>query len=105
MMRRASTMGIVLALLAFGTPPPVHAQPDARNVLIYRPTTKVSQLSLSEKEVRLLELPSKIKTVDSFDPAVVKITTELHFAHFTQADPARPRASAPTVTNTRTARV
>lgn len=77
--RTAGTIGIVLAFLAVWAIPPAHAQNDTRNVLIYRPTTKSSQLSLSEKEVRLLELPAKIKTVDSFDPAVVRITTVENF--------------------------
>ncbi|MBI3860503.1 MAG: pilus assembly protein N-terminal domain-containing protein [Planctomycetia bacterium] len=78
-MRRAGTIGIVLAFLMCWAAPAAQAQPDSRNVLVYRPTTKTSQLSLSEKEVRLLELSAKIRTVDSFDPAVVRITTVENF--------------------------
>ncbi len=52
---------------------------DAPHPLIYRPFTRNSQLSITEKEVRLLELPAKIKTVDGFDPTVIKIDTVDNF--------------------------
>ncbi|HEY3964128.1 MAG TPA: pilus assembly protein N-terminal domain-containing protein [Planctomycetaceae bacterium] len=79
LMRRAGTIGFVLAFLACCAPPRAQAQPDPRNVLIYRPMARSSQLSISEKEVRLLELPAKIHSVDSFDPAIVRITTVENF--------------------------
>src|SRR4029077_3722321 len=77
--RLASTTGIVLALFAFWATPPVSAQNDTQNVLIYRPTARHSQLSMTEKESRLIELPTRIKTVDGFVPAIVKITTVDNF--------------------------
>jgi len=77
--RHASTAGIVLALFAFWVTPPAWAQNDTQNVLIYRPTARHSQLSITEKESRLIELPARIKTVDGFDPAIVKITTVDNF--------------------------
>jgi pilus assembly protein CpaC len=82
--RHASTYGIVLALFACWATPPAWAQApagqnDTQNVLIYRPTGRHTQLSMTEKEARLIELPARIKTVDGFDPAIVKITTVDNF--------------------------
>jgi pilus assembly protein CpaC len=77
--RCASTVGIVLALVAFCWTTSAQAQNDARNALVFRATGKNTQLTLTEKEARLLELPDRIKTVDGFDPAIVKITTVDNF--------------------------
>src|SRR5579863_1238283 len=55
-------------------PAPADAAADeALHPLIFRPTAKNSQLSITEKEVRLIELPARIQTVDGFDPTIIKI--------------------------------
>ncbi len=77
--RYASTMGFVLALLSCWSASEAFAQGEARNALIFRVNAKNSQLTLTEKDARLLELPARIKTVDGFDPATVKITTVDNF--------------------------
>ena len=77
--RYASTLGCVLALFSFWSAAGAQAQSEAHNALIYRVTAKTSQLTLTEREARLLELPARIKTVDGFDPAIVKITTVDNF--------------------------
>src|SRR5262245_47114872 len=77
--RSASTVGFVLALFSSWCASGAFAQDEARNAMIYRVATKNSQLTITEKEARLLELPARIKTVDGFDPAIVKITTVNNF--------------------------
>jgi pilus assembly protein CpaC len=77
--RYASTFGCVLALLTIWCSPGAEAQTEVHNALIYRATAKTSQLTLTEKEARLLELPARIRTVDGFDPSIVKITTVDNF--------------------------
>src|SRR5436190_21989180 len=87
----ANASGIVLALLLTAwaacearaqDPRPqdaqaqdAQAQNDGPHPLVYRPSAKNSQLSLTEKEVRLLELPARIKSVDGFDPTIIRIDT------------------------------
>src|SRR5436853_33020 len=90
----AGKLGIVLALLTTWAacdalaqePRPqdapaqeAQAQNDGPHPLVYRPATKDSQLSLTEKEVRLLELPARIKSVDGFDPTIIRIDTVENF--------------------------
>src|SRR5580704_8346298 len=78
--RRATTWGIVVAVLASSfAARDAHAQDDASHPLVFRPSARTSQLSLTEKEVRLLELPAKIKTVDGFDPTILRIDTVENF--------------------------
>jgi pilus assembly protein CpaC len=77
--RYASTLGCVLALLSSWGAGTAIAQGESRNALIYRVNAKNSQLTLTEKDARLLELPARIKTVDGFDPGIVKITTVDNF--------------------------
>jgi len=77
--RYASTFGFVLAFLSSWNASNVFAEGDSPNVLIFRVNAKNSQLTLTEKDARLLELPARIKTVDGFDPAIVKITTVDNF--------------------------
>jgi pilus assembly protein CpaC len=77
--RYASTIGFVLALLCSAGAGEVFAQAETRNALIFRVNARNSQLTLTEKDARLLELPARIKTVDGFDPAIVKITTVDNF--------------------------
>ncbi len=77
--RYASTFGCVLALFSCWCAPGAEAQTEVHNALVYRATAKTSQLTLTEKEARLLELPARIRTVDGFDPAIVKITTVENF--------------------------
>lgn len=77
--RYASTVGFVLALLSSWSAREAGAQDEARNALVFRVNAKNSQLTLTEKDARLLELPARIKTVDGFDPAIVKITTVDNF--------------------------
>src|SRR5579872_1859022 len=72
--RRAGTWGIVLALFISWVARDACAQTEA-HPLVFRPSGRNSQFSLTEREVRLLELPAKIKTVDGFDPTIVKIDT------------------------------
>jgi pilus assembly protein CpaC len=76
----ARTTGSVLAFVIVCCAAQAFAQNEPpRNSLIYRVTAKNVQLTLTEKESRLLELPNRIKTVDGFDPAIVKITTVDNF--------------------------
>lgn len=77
--RTACTIVFVLALLAFSCQTEARAQHDARNHLVYRVSSRNAQLTLTEKDARLLELPARIKTVDGFDPSIVKITTVDNF--------------------------
>src|SRR5262245_43491968 len=77
--RSASTVGFVLALFSSWCASSAFAQDEARNAMVYRVANKTSQLTITEKEARLLELPARIKTVDGFDPAIVKITTVNNF--------------------------
>jgi pilus assembly protein CpaC len=55
------------------------APDDGPHPLVYRPSARNSQLSLAEKEVRLLELPARIHSVDGFDPTIIKIDTVDNF--------------------------
>jgi pilus assembly protein CpaC len=55
------------------------AQDNAPHPLVFRPSARNSQLSITEKEVRLLELPARIRSVDGFDPTIVKIDTVNNF--------------------------
>jgi pilus assembly protein CpaC len=66
---------------------PASAQDDARNALIFQVQTKQTSLSLIEKSSRVISLTNRIKTVDGFDPAVVKVTT--------LSDPQRPEVNDP----------
>src|SRR5258708_40098583 len=75
----ARTTGSVLAFVIAWCAAAAFAQDEPRNSLIFRVTAKNVQLTLTEKESRLLELPNRIKTVDGFDPAIVKITTVDNF--------------------------
>lgn len=62
--------------------PPGGAQNSAANEphpLVFRPAGRNSQVSLTEKEVRLLELPARIRSVDGFDPTIIKIDTVDNF--------------------------
>ncbi len=77
--RLASTAGIVLAFFCSWCATGAEAQAEVHNALVYRVTAKNSQLTITEKEARLLELPARIKTVDGFDPSIVKITTVDNF--------------------------
>jgi pilus assembly protein CpaC len=72
-------VGFVLALFSSWCASSAFAQDEARNAMVYRVGSKTSQLTITEKEARLLELPARIKTVDGFDPAIVKITTVNNF--------------------------
>jgi pilus assembly protein CpaC len=75
----ARTTGSVLAFVIAWCAAQAFAQNEPRNSLIFRVTAKNVQLTLTEKESRLLELPNRIKTVDGFDPQIVKITTVDNF--------------------------
>lgn len=77
--RCTGSFGILLAVLTLSTAAPARAEDDSRNALIFRVATRNSQLSLTEREARLLELPARIKTVDRFDPKILKITTVDNF--------------------------
>lgn len=91
--RTGSACAVLLAVLAAATGEHVAAQtpqaqsapaqsvqgPAAKNVLVFHVSEKTTQLSLTEKESRLLELDARIKAVDGFDPAVLKITTVDNF--------------------------
>lgn len=56
--------------------PCVFAQTEsAPNPLVVSVTSRTSQVALTEKESRLLQLKARIRTVDGFDPAIIKITT------------------------------
>ena len=77
--RCAGATGVALALFVAGTPHEARAQNETRNSLVFRAAAKNSQLTLTEKEARLLELPDRIKSVDGFDPSIVKITTVDNF--------------------------
>ena len=77
--RHAGTWGIVLALLASAASRDAFAQNDAPHPLVFRPSARNSQFTITEREVRLLELPAKIKTVDGFDPKIVQIDTVENF--------------------------
>ena len=87
-------LGCVLALLSSWSAREACAQGEARNALIFRVNAKNSQLTLTEKDARLLELPARIKTVDGFDPAIVKITTVDNF-HQVRVLAVTPGFSAP----------
>ena len=78
-MTQGIVCGIVLALLATWTAGEARAQNDGQHHLVYRPAARNSQLTLTEKEVRLLELPVKIRSVDGFDPTIIKIDTVENF--------------------------
>ena len=70
--RSASTLGCVLALFSFWCTPGAQAQGEPHNALVYRVTNKVSQLTLVEREARLLELPARTpggRNVDRDHPA------------------------------------
>ena len=75
----ARTTGSVLAIFLAWCAAAAQAQDEPRNVLVFRVTAKNVQLTLTEKESRLLELPNRIKSVDGFDPSIVKITTVDNF--------------------------
>src|SRR6266576_804038 len=77
--RYASAAGIVLAFFSSWWTSGAAAQAEVHNALVFRVTARNSQLTMTEKEARLLELPARIKTVDGFDPAIVKITTVDNF--------------------------
>lgn len=66
---------------------PASAQDDPRNSLIFQVQTKQTSLSLIEKSSRVISLTNRIKTVDGFDPSVVKVTTI--------GDPQRPEVNDP----------
>lgn len=70
---------MLLACFLFHAPREACAQAEGRNALVFRVTSHHSQLTLTEKEARLIELPARIKTVDGFDPAILKITTVDNF--------------------------
>lgn len=53
--------------------------PPPRNTLVFHVSEKTAQLAITEKDSRLIELDARIKTVDGFDPAIVKITTVDNF--------------------------
>lgn len=78
---RWSIAGGMLIMLAGSLEPArlLAQAPAAHNTLVYRVAEKTSQLSLMEKESRLFEMAARIKTVDGFDPSVVKITTVDNF--------------------------
>jgi pilus assembly protein CpaC len=68
--------GSLLILIGSLLPMAARAEPEApHNSLVYRVTEKTSELSLTEKESRLVELEGRIKTVDGFDPAILKVST------------------------------
>lgn len=69
--------GALIMLAGSFGPAQLRAESPAsqHNTLVYRVAEKTSQLSLMEKESRLFETAARIKTVDGFDPAVIKITT------------------------------
>lgn len=75
----ASAFGMLLALCSFCSLPEARAEAEPRNVLIHRVVSRHGQLTLTEKESRILELPARIRTVDGFDPAILKITTVDNF--------------------------
>jgi pilus assembly protein CpaC len=54
-------------------------QDEGPHPLIYRPIGRNSQVSITEKEVRLIELPARIRSVDGFDPTIIKIDTVDNF--------------------------
>ena len=66
---------------------PATAQDDGRNTLVVSVATKQSNLTLIEKSSRILSFTNRIKTVDGFDPAVLKVTTI--------SDPERPESNDP----------
>lgn len=76
----------VLFLLA-GTISPLPAQEDAHNTLVVLVAHKQSNLTLIEKSSRVLSFGNRIKTVDGFDPAVLKVSTI--------SDPERPELNDP----------
>lgn len=79
-MRWIAVGGLLLLIIGVLLPASAQAEPQApHNILIYRVTEKNSQLSMTEKESRLIELDARIKTVDGFDPAILKVTTVDNF--------------------------
>jgi len=52
---------------------------DSKPTPAFKPSAKSSLLSLTEKESRLLEIPARIKAVDRFDTAIVKVETVENF--------------------------
>jgi pilus assembly protein CpaC len=79
-MRWNAAGGLLLILIGSLMPTAALAEsPAPHNVLIFRVTEKNSQLSMTEKESRLVELDGRIKTVDGFDPAILKVTTVDNF--------------------------
>ncbi|MGQ0637406.1 MAG: type II and III secretion system protein family protein [Planctomycetaceae bacterium] len=78
--RAGTACAALLFILVAVTLKPACADPPApKNALVFHVSDKTTQLSLTEKESRLLELDARIRTVDGFDPAVVKITTVDNF--------------------------
>lgn len=65
---------LMAALLAPLGPAPVLAQEATRNELVVALTNRNSNLELTEKATRILELKTRIKSVEGFDPAVVGVT-------------------------------
>ncbi len=71
------------AFLALLSPPGLKAQDPAapaaeelpQNSLIFVVSSKTSNLTLIEKASRVIQLGARIRTVDGFDPTVVKVTT------------------------------
>lgn len=79
-MRWNAAGGLLLILIGSLMPTAALAESQApHNTLIFRVTEKTSQLSMTEKESRLIELDGRIKTVDGFDPAILKVTTVDNF--------------------------
>jgi thioredoxin-related protein len=52
---------------------------DSKPAPVFQPSAKSRLLALTEKESRLLEIPTRIKQVDQFDPAKVRVETVENF--------------------------
>ena len=87
--RVRATLASALAavLLVAGMTAPLPAQDDGRNTLVVLIAHKQSNLTMIEKSSRILSFGNRIKTVDGFDPAVLKVSTI--------SDPERPEANDP----------
>lgn len=71
---RGTFLGSVL-LVAAAFLAPVHAEEGhSTNTLVVPISGRISSLAMSEKSSRVLQLAAKIKTVDGFDPTVLKVT-------------------------------
>lgn len=79
MLRHGWIHGLLACLMLAGslcTPLPVSAAQanGPANEVIYQPTGAQGQLTLIEGDTRLIQLPTRIRTVDGFDDTIIKVT-------------------------------